>query len=61
VRRIKAVEHGKRRLDGMPDATKARDITAATAAVMGRKDLLAMHDRETAEAARWSSTRTVRE
>jgi len=47
--------------DRTPDKAHARDIAAAKAAVMGHKDLLVLHDRETGELAGRFSTRTVRE
>ena len=47
--------------DGTPDAAQVQDIAAAKAAVMGHKDVLMLHDRETGEAAGRFSTRTVRE
>ena len=47
--------------DGTPDAAQTQDIAAAKAAVMGHKDLLALHDRETGEVVGRFSTRTVRE
>jgi Ti-type conjugative transfer relaxase TraA len=47
--------------DGTPDAVQVPDISAAKAAVMGHKDLLALHDRETGEAAGRFTTGTVRE
>ena len=46
---------------GIPDSVQVQDITAAKAAVLGHKDLLVLHDRETGEAAGRFSTRTVRE
>ncbi len=47
--------------DGTPDAAQLQDISAAKAAVMGHKDVLALHDRETDEAAGRFTTGTVRE
>ena len=47
--------------DGTPDAAQVQDISAAKAAVMGHKDVLALHDRETGEAAGRFTTGTVRE
>ncbi|TLU70681.1 MobA/MobL protein [Lichenicoccus roseus] len=47
--------------DGTPDAGQAQDIAAAKVAVLGHKDVLVLHDRETGEAAGRFSTRTVRE
>jgi len=47
--------------DGTPDAAQVQDISAAKAAVMGHKDMLALHDRETGEAAERFTTGTVRE
>ena len=47
--------------DGTPDATQVQDIAAAKAAVMGHKEVLALHDRETGEVTGRFSTRTVRE
>ncbi len=47
--------------DGTPDAAQLQDISAAKAGVMGHKDLLALHDRETGEAAGRFTTGTVRE
>ncbi len=47
--------------DGTPDAAQVRDIAAAKAAVMGHKEVLALHDRETGEVAGRFSTRKVRE
>ena len=47
--------------DGTPDPTQVRGIADAKAAVMGHKDVLALHDRETGEAAGRFSTRAVRE
>jgi len=46
--------------DGRPDAAQLRDILAAKAAVMGHKDLLVLHDRETGEVAERFTTGTVR-
>ncbi len=47
--------------DGTPDAAQVQDISAAKAAVMGHKDVLALHDRETGEAAGRFTTSTVRD
>ena len=47
--------------DGMPDAAQVQDIAAAKTAVMGHKDVLVLHDRETGEVAGRFSTRTARE
>ena len=47
--------------DGTPDAVQVQDIAAAKAAVLGHKEVLVLHDRETGEAAGRFSTRTVRE
>ena len=47
--------------DGTPDAAAVQDIAAAKAAVLGHRDVLVLHDRETGEAAGRFSTRTVRE
>ena len=47
--------------DGTPDAVQMQDIAAAKAEVMGHKDVLVLHDRETGEAVGRFSTRTVRE
>ena len=47
--------------DGTPDAAQVQDIATAKAAVLGHKDVLVLHDRETGEAAGRFSTRTVRE
>ena len=47
--------------DGTPDPEVARDIAAAKAAVLGHKDVLPLHDRETGEAAGRFTTATVRE
>ena len=47
--------------DGTPDAAQVQDITIAKAAVLGHKDVLVLHNRETGEAAGRFSTRTVRE
>ena len=46
--------------DEPPDAAQAREIATAKAAVLDHKDVLALHDRETGEAAGRFSTRTVR-
>ena len=46
--------------DGMPGAAQVRDIATAKVAVMGHKDMLVLHDRETGEVAGRFSTRTVR-
>ena len=48
-------------LDGTSDAAQIQDIAAAKAAVLGHKDVLVLHDRETGEAAGRFSTRTVRD
>ena len=48
-------------LDGTPDAAQVQDVAAAKVAVLGHKDVLVLHDRETGEAAGRFSTRTVRE
>ena len=37
--------------DGTPDAAQVQDIAAAKAAVMGHREVLALHDRETGEVA----------
>ena len=47
--------------DGTPHSAQVQDIAAAKAAVLGHKDVLMLHDRETGEAAGRFSTRTVRE
>ena len=47
--------------DGTPDAAAAKDIAAAKAGVLGHKDVLVLHDRETGEAVGRFSTRTVRQ
>ena len=47
--------------EGTPDASQVRDVAAAKAVVLGHKDVLVLHDRETGEAAGRFSTRTVRE
>ncbi len=47
--------------DGTPDAAATRDIAAAKAAVLGHREVLALHDRDTGEAAGRFSTRTVRQ
>jgi len=47
--------------NGTSDAAQAQDIAAAKAAVMGHKDVLPLHDRETGELAGRFSTSTVRE
>ncbi len=47
--------------DGAPDTGAARDIAAAKAAVMTHRSVLALHDRETGEAAERFTTTTVRE
>ncbi len=47
--------------DGTPDAVQVQDISAAKASVIGHKDVLALHDRETGEAAGRFTTGTVRE
>lgn len=46
---------------GTPDSAQVQDIAAVKAAVLGHKDLLVLHDRETGEVAGRFSTRTVRE
>ena len=46
--------------DGTPDAAQRADIAAAKAAVLGHKDVLVLHDRDTGAAADRFSTRTVR-
>ena len=46
---------------GTPDVAQAQDIAAAKAAVMGHRNLLVLHDRETGEVAGRFSTRAVRE
>ena len=46
--------------DGTLDGAAARDIAAAKAAVLGHREVLALHDRDTGEAAGRFSTRTVR-
>ena len=48
-------------VDGTPDAAAARDIAAAKAAVLGHRDVLVLHDRETGERVGRFSTRTVRD
>jgi Ti-type conjugative transfer relaxase TraA len=47
--------------DGASSAAQVQDIAAAKAAVLGHRDVLVLHDRETGEAAGRFSTRTVRE
>ena len=47
--------------DGTPDAVQARDIADAKRAVLGHRDVLALHDRETGEAAGRFTTVGVRE
>ncbi len=47
--------------DGTPDAAQVRDIADAKRAVLGHKDVLTLHDRETGEAAGRFTTGTVRE
>ncbi len=47
--------------DGTPSAAQVQDIATAKAAVLGHRDLLVLHDRETGEVAGRFSTRTVRE
>ena len=47
--------------DGTPNAAQVQDIAAAKATVLGHKDVLVLHDRETGEAAGRFSTRMVRE
>ena len=47
--------------DGTPDAAQEQEIAAAKAVMLGHKDVLVLHDRETGEAAGRFSTRTVRE
>ena len=47
--------------DGTPDAAQVQNIATAKVAVLGHKDVLVLHDRETGEAAGRFSTRTVRE
>ncbi len=46
--------------DGTSDAAATREIAAAKAAVLGHREVLALHDRDTGEAAGRFSTRTVR-
>jgi len=48
-------------LDGTPDPATVRAIVDAKRAVMGHQDVLALHDRETGEAAGRFTTGTVRE
>ena len=48
-------------VDGTPDAAAVRDIAAAKAAVLGRRDVVVLHDRETGEMVGRFSTRTVRD
>ncbi len=47
--------------DGTPDPAAARDIADAKRAVLGHRDVLALHDRETGEAAGRFTTVGVRE
>ena len=47
--------------DGTPDAAQVQDIADAKRAVLGHKEVLALHDRETGEAAGRFTTGTVRE
>ncbi len=47
--------------DGTPDAATARDITDAKRAVLGHRDVLALYDRDTGEAAGRFTTVGVRE
>jgi len=47
--------------DGTPDPATARDIADAKLAVLGHRDVLALHDRETGEAAGRFTTVGVRE
>ena len=47
--------------DGTPDAATVRDIADAKRAVLGHKEVLALHDRDTGEAAGRFTTGTVRE
>jgi Ti-type conjugative transfer relaxase TraA len=47
--------------DGTPDEATVRDIASAKAAVLGHRDVLVLHDRETGEVVGRFSTRTVRE
>ena len=47
--------------DGTPDAAAAQDVAVAKAAVMTHGSVLALHDRETGEAAERFTTTTVRE
>ncbi len=47
--------------DGTPDAAQVQDISVAKAAVMGHKDVLPLHNRETGEAAGRFTTGTVRD
>jgi Ti-type conjugative transfer relaxase TraA len=54
------VKHLGAGLDGTPDAAAARDIATAKAAVLGHRDVLTLHDRESGEAAGRFSTTTVR-
>jgi len=54
-------KHLGARPDGTPDAAQVQDITAAKTAVMGHKNLLPLHDRETGEIAGRFTTDTVRE
>ena len=47
--------------DGTPDAAQVQNIADAKRAVLGHKEVLALHDRETGEAAGRFTTTTVRE
>ena len=47
--------------DGTPGAAQVQDIATAKAAVLGHRDVLVLHDRETGEVSGRFSTRTVRE
>ena len=47
--------------DGTPNAEQVRDIADAKRAVLGHKEVLALHDRETGEVAGRFTTSTVRE
>ena len=54
-------KHLGARPDGTADAAQVRDIADAKRAVMGHKDVLTLHDRNTGEAVGRFSTGTVRE
>jgi Ti-type conjugative transfer relaxase TraA len=53
-------KHLGARPDGTAEGAAAREIAAAKAAVLGHRDVLVLHDRQTGEAVGRFSTRTVR-